>query len=164
MYSRWLRVLSKAQNIAFAWNHRHPWRLYSMSTFANRRSRCKELGKKVPQAYRVYVEDTFLPCDAADTRIFAKENFLSLYNALHDTHLQLSCPVENIRLDNTLYMNIINDVSCLVDNKIIVLTEHPRSRMYIRVHSWAASLQGKLVPAWNQRHPCRFWYGKKLYQ
>ena len=61
-----------------------------MSTFANRRSRCKELGKKVPQAYRVYVEDTFLPCDAADTRIFAKENFLSLYNALHDTHLQLS--------------------------------------------------------------------------
>ena len=106
-----------------------------MSTFANRRSRCKELGKKVPQAYRVYVEDTFLPCDAADTRIFAKENFLSLYNALHGTNLQLSCPVENIKLDNVMYMNIVNDVSCLVDNKIIVLTEHPRSRMYIRVHS-----------------------------
>ena len=30
----------------------------------------------------------------------AKENFLSLYNALHGTNLQLSCPVENIRLDN----------------------------------------------------------------
>ena len=59
----------------------------------------------------------------------------ALYNALHGTNLQLSCPVENIRLDNTLYMNIINDVSCLVDNKIIVLAEHPRSRMYIRVHS-----------------------------
>ena len=52
-----------------------------MSTFANRRSRCKELGKKVPQAYRVYVEDTFLPCDAADARIFAKEpEFYVFYN------------------------------------------------------------------------------------
>ena len=112
-----------------------------MSTFANRRSRCKELGKKVPQAYRVYVEDTFLPCDAADARIFAKENFLSLYNALHGTNLQLSCPVENIRLDNIMYMNIVNDVSCLVDNKIIVLAEHPRSRMYIRVQSLTSSFE-----------------------
>ena len=33
-------------------------------TFENRWSRYKELGKKVPQAYRVYVENTFLPCDA----------------------------------------------------------------------------------------------------
>jgi len=38
--------------------------------FENRWSRYKELGKKVPQAYRVYVEDTFLPCDAGDARIF----------------------------------------------------------------------------------------------
>ena len=42
-------------------------------TFGNRRSRYKELGKKVPQAYRVYVEETFLPCDAGDARIFSKE-------------------------------------------------------------------------------------------
>ena len=41
--------------------------------FENRRSRYKELGKKVPQAYRVYVEDSFLPCDAGDARIFSKE-------------------------------------------------------------------------------------------
>ena len=32
-----------------------------------------EIGKKVPQAYRVYVEETFLPCDAGDARIFSKE-------------------------------------------------------------------------------------------
>ena len=43
-------------------------------TFENRWSRYKELGKKVPQAYRVYVEDTFLPCDAGDARIFSKEH------------------------------------------------------------------------------------------
>ncbi|WP_420893983.1 RHS repeat domain-containing protein, partial [Treponema pedis] len=43
-------------------------------TFENRRSRYKELGKKVPQAYLVYVEDTFLPCDAGDARIFSKDD------------------------------------------------------------------------------------------
>ena len=42
-----------------------------MSLFENRRSRFKESGKKVPQAYRVYGEDTFLPCDAEDARPFA---------------------------------------------------------------------------------------------
>ena len=137
-----------------------------MSTFANRRSRCKELGKKVPQAYRVYVEDTFLPCDAADARIFAKENFLSLYNALHHTNLPLSCPVENIRLDNIMYMNIVNDVSCLVDDKIIVLAEHqstinenmPSQRLYLLVQSLLTSfcLKQKLAAVWNHRHPWRF--------
>ena len=34
--------------------------------FANRRCRYKEIGKKVPQAYLRYVEDTFLPYDAVD--------------------------------------------------------------------------------------------------
>ena len=43
-------------------------------TFENRRSRYKELGKKLPQAYRVYVEDIFLPCDAGDARIFSKDD------------------------------------------------------------------------------------------
>ena len=43
-------------------------------TFENRRGKDQELGKKVPQAYRVYVEDTFLPCDAGDARIFSKEH------------------------------------------------------------------------------------------
>ncbi|WP_249040052.1 RHS repeat domain-containing protein, partial [Treponema putidum] len=41
--------------------------------FENRRGKYKELGKKVPQAYRVYVEETFLPCDAVIARIFSKE-------------------------------------------------------------------------------------------
>ena len=43
-------------------------------TFGNRRGKDQELGKKVPQAYRVYVEDTFLPCDAVIARIFSKES------------------------------------------------------------------------------------------
>ena len=103
--------------------------------------------QKVPQAYRVSIEDTFLPCDAANARIFAKENFLSLYNALYNTNLQLSCPVENIRLDNVIYMNIINDVSCLVDNKIVVLAEHQSTineNMPLRFLQYIARLYEKL--------------------
>ena len=42
--------------------------------FENRRGKDQEIGKKVPQAYRVYVEDTFLPCDAVIARIFSKES------------------------------------------------------------------------------------------
>ena len=40
------------------------------SAFANSGSRYKDVGKKVPQAYLRYVEDTFLPCDAVIARIF----------------------------------------------------------------------------------------------
>ena len=70
---------------------------------------------------RKYKDSVFVDLFSEDEK--AKENFLSLYNALHGTNLQLSCPVENIRLDNVMYMNIVNDVSCLVDNKIIGLRE-----------------------------------------
>ena len=71
---------------------------------------------------RKYKDSVFVDLFSEDEK--AKENFLSLYNALHGTNLPLSSPVENIRLDNVIYMNIINDVSCLVDGKIIVLAEH----------------------------------------
>ena len=40
--------------------------------FENRWSRYKEIGKKVPQAYFLYVEDTFLPYDAVDTPYISK--------------------------------------------------------------------------------------------
>ena len=98
-------------------------------------------------ANRKYKDSVFVDLFSEDEK--AKENFLSLYNALHGTNLQLSCPVENIRLDNVMYMNIINDVSCLVDNKIIVLAEHqstinenmPSQGMYFRVHSLTSSFE-----------------------
>ena len=96
---------------------------------------------------RKYKDSVFVDLFSEDEK--AKENFLSLYNALHGTNLPLSSPVENIRLDNVMYMNIINDVSCLVDGKIIVLAEHqstinenmPRQGMYFRVHSLTSSFE-----------------------
>ena len=98
-------------------------------------------------ANRKYKDSVFVDLFSEDEK--AKENFLSLYNALHGTHLPLSSPVENIRLDNVMYMNIINDVSCLVDGKIIVLAEHqstinenmPSQGMYFRVHSLTSSFE-----------------------
>ena len=94
---------------------------------------------------RKYKDSVFVDLFSEDEK--AKENFLSLYNALHNTNLQLSCPVENIRLDNVMYMTIVNDVSCLVDNKIIVLAEHqstinenmPSQRLYFLVQSLLTS-------------------------
>ena len=96
-------------------------------------------------ANRKYKDSVFVDLFSEDEK--AKENFLSLYNALHGTNLQLSCPVENIKLDNVMYMNIVNDVSCLVDDKIIVLAEHqstinenmPSQRLYLLVQSLLTS-------------------------
>ena len=96
-------------------------------------------------ANRKYKDSVFVDLFSEDEK--AKENFLSLYNALHNTNLQLSCPVENIRLDNVMYMNIINDVSCLVDNKIIVLAEHQSTineNMPLRFLEYIARLYEKL--------------------
>ena len=49
------------------------------------RSRYKEIGKKVPQAYLRYVEDTFLPCDAVDALRFAKAS--DVINYTNNTHV-----------------------------------------------------------------------------
>ena len=94
---------------------------------------------------RKYKDSVFVDLFSEDEK--AKENFLSLYNALHGTHLPLSSPVENIRLDNVMYMNIINDVSCLVDGKIIVLAEHQSTineNMPLRFLEYIARLYEKL--------------------
>ncbi|WP_428769513.1 Rpn family recombination-promoting nuclease/putative transposase [Treponema sp. HNW] len=71
---------------------------------------------------RTYKDSVFADFFGADKS--AKSNFISLYNALHGTQLPLDCELRHIRLEQILYMNFYNDVSFLVDNKIIVLAEH----------------------------------------
>ena len=71
---------------------------------------------------RNYKDSVFVDLFSEDEK--AKENFLSLYNALHDTALEDTEQLKNIRLDQVLYMTFYNDVSYLVGNKIIVLAEH----------------------------------------
>ncbi|UTC67681.1 MULTISPECIES: Rpn family recombination-promoting nuclease/putative transposase [unclassified Treponema] len=71
---------------------------------------------------RKYKDSVFVDLFSEDEK--AKENFLSLYNALHGTSLTAADALKNIRLDQVLYMTFYNDVSYLVENKIIVLAEH----------------------------------------
>ena len=54
----------------------------------------------------------------------AKKNFLALYNALYAANYRSTSILKSIRLKQTMYMSFANDVSYLVDNKIIVLAEH----------------------------------------
>lgn len=55
----------------------------------------------------------------------AKENELALYNALFGTNYTLDdVEVEQIRVEGTIYMNLRNDVSFNVGNKVLVFSEH----------------------------------------
>ena len=71
---------------------------------------------------RKYKDSVFVDLFSEDEK--AKENFLSLYNALHGTNLKDTEQLKTVRLDQVLYMTFYNDVSYLVENKIIVLAEH----------------------------------------
>ena len=73
-------------------------------------------------ANRKYKDSVFVDLFSEDEK--AKENFLSLYNALHGTTLKDTAQLKTVRLDQVLYMSFYNDVSYLVENKIIVLAEH----------------------------------------
>jgi len=72
---------------------------------------------------RNHKDSVFVDLFAND--IYAKENFISLYNALHKTNLDpKTTEVKPVMLENILYMSYYNDISMLVDGKIIVLIEH----------------------------------------
>ena len=71
---------------------------------------------------RRYKDSVFVDFFGEDKN--AKANFLSLYNALHGTHLDETTELEPLRLEQVMYMAFCNDVACLVDDRIIVLVEH----------------------------------------
>lgn len=71
---------------------------------------------------RRYKDSVFVDLFSEDKT--AKANFLSLYNALHGTHLDSSTELKPLKLEQAMYTKLSNDVSCLIDNKIIVLAEH----------------------------------------
>ncbi len=75
-----------------------------------------------PIPNRKHKDSVFI--DLFQTDETARQNFISLYNALHDTPLSPDASINPIRLDQVMYMAFSNDVSCLVEDKIIVLAEH----------------------------------------
>ena len=72
---------------------------------------------------RNYKDSVFVDLFARD--ITAKENFISLYNALHGTNLDAkTTEVQPVMLERVLYMKYYNDIAMLIDGKIVILIEH----------------------------------------
>ena len=72
---------------------------------------------------RNYKDSVFVDLFAHD--INAKENFISLYNALHGTNLEVeTTEVQPVMLERVLYMKYYNDIAMLIDGKIVILIEH----------------------------------------
>ena len=72
---------------------------------------------------RNYKDSVFVDLFARD--ITAKENFISLYNALHGTNLEVeTTDVQPVMLERVLYMKYYNDIAMLIDGKIVILIEH----------------------------------------
>ena len=71
---------------------------------------------------RQYKDSVFV--DLFGTDIKAGERLLSLYSALSGQELDKGTPIRYFKLEQVLYMGFYNDVSCLIDDKIIVLAEH----------------------------------------
>ena len=80
------------------------------------------MGGLMAKHNRRYKDSVFVDLFGEDKN--AKERFLSLYNALYGTALDVSVELEPLRLEQVIYMAFCNDVACLVDEKIIVLVEH----------------------------------------
>ena len=72
---------------------------------------------------RNYKDSVFVDLFAHD--ITAKENFISLYNALHGTNLEVETTnIQPVMLERVLYMKYYNDIAMLIDGKIVILIEH----------------------------------------
>ena len=94
---------------------------------------------------RRYKDSVFVDLFSEDK--YAKNNFLVLYNALHDTDYRSTGILKNIRLKQVMYMSFANDVSYLIDNKLIVLAEHQSTvnlNMPIRCLEYIARLYEQL--------------------
>ncbi len=99
------------------------------------------MNEKVNREYKDTVFVDFFSKDKT-----AKENFLLLYNALHGTNLSDTTKLENIELEQVIYTGLKNDISFLVDNKLIVLVEHQSTineNMPLRFLEYVARLYEK---------------------
>ena len=80
-----------------------------------------------------------------------KQNFISLYNALHNTNLDLATTtVQEVNIENVLYMALSNDIAMLVDNRLVVLVEHQSTineNMPLRLLEYVSRIYEQLIPS-----------------
>ena len=100
-----------------------------------------------PQTNRNYKDSVFVDLFAHDET--AKENFISLYNALHGTNLDAkTTEVQPVMIEQVLYMKFYNDIAMLVDGKIVVLVEHQSTineNMPFRMLEYIARIYEKIT-------------------
>ena len=99
---------------------------------------------------RNHKDSLFIDLFCKDKKI-GKENFISLYNALHQTNLDLkNTTLEEVNIENILYMALSNDIAMLVDNRLIVLVEHQSTineNMPLRLLEYVSRIYEQIVPA-----------------
>ena len=115
--------------------------------FRPRKENAMRIFKK-KHANRKYKDSIFVDLFSKDRD--AKKNFLSLYNALHGTDLKLEdTKIEPVELEQILYMGYYNDVSMLINGRIVVLCEHQSTlneNMPLRCLLYIAKIYENLMP------------------
>jgi len=83
-------------------------------------------------------------------KVEGKENFISLYNALHQSKLDLaSTELKEVNIENVLYTVRSNDIAMLVDNRLVVLLEHQSTineNMPLRLLEYVSRVYEQLIP------------------
>ena len=78
-----------------------------------------------------------------------KQHFLSLYNALHGTDLQVETTrLERVNLEQVLYMDYYNDIAVMVDDQFIMMIEHQSTinpNMPLRLLEYVTRIYGNMI-------------------
>ena len=78
-----------------------------------------------------------------------KQHFLSLYNALPGTNLQVAdTQLERVNIDQVLYKSYYNDIAVLVNGQFILMIEHQSTinpNMPLRLLEYIARIYGNIV-------------------
>ena len=78
-----------------------------------------------------------------------KQHFLSLYNALHGTNLQVeTTKLERVNLEQVLYMDYYNDIAVMVNDQFILMIEHQSTinpNMPLRLLEYISRIYGNMV-------------------
>ena len=97
----------------------------------------------------------------ADDELDGEKNFLALYNAIHGTNLKLDeIELEHKKIPQSIYKPFDNDISMLINGRLIVLIEHqstPNNNMPLRFLEYYVHLLYGIVPAEAR-------YKEKLYK
>jgi predicted transposase/invertase (TIGR01784 family) len=91
--------------------------------------------------------------DSFFSKLFSEpERILKLYNALSSSKYPLNTPIEITTLENVLYKDRYNDLSFVLDGRLVVLIEHQSSvnpNMLIRLLIYLAKVYDKYIKEQN---------------